>query len=603
MAEEDQAALPERSHAGLAAPPRSRLSTTPTGASDGARSARSASPEVPTISLDLAHAVARARGGQAAADAAPRAPPPAGDGGGDGGPRPRRPSDAATPPAPAASSPSQLPSVHGCAPGSPGTLLPPGAIGTPRSKAATSAAAAAAVAAFHAEVAAAAGSSPHLAGAEREHGPPRGAEQAPLAAGGFPGGTALDPSIVEYFGGLLRYEQAERKRLEAELGEERSTQVRLRLELRDRQMQAEEENRRLQLRIRERERQLERERAQAAQAVEQEREVARQEVERLREKVKQHALCQRSLLKEVSSLLLEREALKRELLGTSKPDAASSAFGGAAAMEKGWRGGRQGRSSLGGGGGRESLGGAEYASTENASCNATDSRRFDVSDASGMRDLYNGAGGAASSPLGRLGRRAASQPPVARRLFARELGDATCASDAGAVVSTVPSGEGGDGAAGDGGGGEDPPAPPDEAAAPWAAAEERASDAAGAPPPEEAPEDEVVMELELESLCNNPGPPADPPLGQSASAPARNGEAAAGGPTEGAAEGGAAAAMAAPTSVHSLGTASYADNYQDRQEREVGAYVRHMQAFARRLRQAHELAVVVQQVDTSGMCE
>jgi len=238
--------------------------------------------------------------------------------------------------------------------------------------------------------------------------------------------STISDSMLDYFGGMLRLEQAERRRLEAELLEEKAVTLRLRVELRDRQRQAEEQIQRLQRRLRDRERQAEQQRSQLLSQIEQEREASQIEHERLRERARQYALCQKSLLREVSSLLMEREALKKELLGTTRyfqQAGHSQAHGRLASV-----------------GSKPFSGAAEYVSVTAAprevGAFAADSGRAGAVIAATGNHMSCAFAGGSVLPLDRrCGRRAVSQPPVARRLFEAELGDAAFPSDAGAVVT------------------------------------------------------------------------------------------------------------------------------------------------------------------------
>jgi|ERR1712232_799951 len=65
--------------------------------------------------------------------------------------------------------------------------------------------------------------------------------------------------------------------------------------------------------LREKDQLLEFEKGFLAAQLEEERAVAHREQDNLRERIRQHAVCERQLAKEVSTLLLEREALKKEV--------------------------------------------------------------------------------------------------------------------------------------------------------------------------------------------------------------------------------------------------------------------------------------------------
>lgn len=70
--------------------------------------------------------------------------------------------------------------------------------------------------------------------------------------------------------------------------------------------------------LREREQLLEFEKGFLASQLDEERAAAHREQENLRERIRQHAVSERKLMKEVSTLLLEREALKKEATRTQK---------------------------------------------------------------------------------------------------------------------------------------------------------------------------------------------------------------------------------------------------------------------------------------------
>jgi hypothetical protein len=70
--------------------------------------------------------------------------------------------------------------------------------------------------------------------------------------------------------------------------------------------------------LREKEQLLEFEKGFLSSQLDEERAAAHLEQENLRERIRQHAACERRLMKEVSTLLLEREALKKEATRTQK---------------------------------------------------------------------------------------------------------------------------------------------------------------------------------------------------------------------------------------------------------------------------------------------
>lgn len=140
----------------------------------------------------------------------------------------------------------------------------------------------------------------------------------PLAVASSAVREACSPEVLEYFGGLLRHEQQERRKLQVLLMEERNAHVRARDDLKEKQRQWDDEQRKLIHKNRDRERHLMKEAAAKMQFVEMDREALSSENERLREKVKQHAMCQRSLLKEVSSLMMKRDEMRKELMRASQ---------------------------------------------------------------------------------------------------------------------------------------------------------------------------------------------------------------------------------------------------------------------------------------------
>mmetsp|Transcript_53769 Transcript_53769/g.114780 ORF Transcript_53769/g.114780 Transcript_53769/m.114780 type:complete len:508 (+) Transcript_53769:50-1573(+) len=122
-----------------------------------------------------------------------------------------------------------------------------------------------------------------------------------------------DPALLEYYGNLLRAEHKERRNLEAMLNEELASHSLTRKEMQQREHQFLAEKKQLQQRSRDQLYYVQSDHVTAYRELEQEFEALRDEHESLREKSKQQTLCQKSLLREVSALLLEREALKKEI--------------------------------------------------------------------------------------------------------------------------------------------------------------------------------------------------------------------------------------------------------------------------------------------------
>lgn len=132
--------------------------------------------------------------------------------------------------------------------------------------------------------------------------------------------SAMEASVgqtaAEYYGALLRREQEDRRVLEERLAKERLAVMQAQSEQRSQMKEFDEERNELLQKIGEKDQMLDFEKMVLTSQMEQERKSARGQQQRLRERVKQHTMCQRSLLKEVSTLLAEREALKKELART-----------------------------------------------------------------------------------------------------------------------------------------------------------------------------------------------------------------------------------------------------------------------------------------------
>mmetsp|Transcript_81511 Transcript_81511/g.264072 ORF Transcript_81511/g.264072 Transcript_81511/m.264072 type:complete len:558 (-) Transcript_81511:143-1816(-) len=143
--------------------------------------------------------------------------------------------------------------------------------------------------------------------------------------------TATKPSVAERYGALLQQEQEERRAVEERLQVERSALHRAREAHQERLRRFEEERARLLRRVHEKKQMLDFERMVLSSQIERERVTSRNEQERLWERLRQTTLCERSLLKEMSSLLLEREALKKGLghLRTPQWTSAQAAASGA----------------------------------------------------------------------------------------------------------------------------------------------------------------------------------------------------------------------------------------------------------------------------------
>jgi len=120
-----------------------------------------------------------------------------------------------------------------------------------------------------------------------------------------------EEALAEYYGALLRQEQEQRHIAEEKLKEERLALLESQVGHRSRMQQLCEDRARLLQEVDDKTRAFELDRMIFRSKLENERSNARREKERLLERVRQAALCERSLLKDVSSLLLQREAWKK----------------------------------------------------------------------------------------------------------------------------------------------------------------------------------------------------------------------------------------------------------------------------------------------------
>lgn len=128
------------------------------------------------------------------------------------------------------------------------------------------------------------------------------------------GPSDVDPAVLHHYGALLCREQAARQRVEEELYNTRSELRGLQDRMLRKDQESEEEKLALLELLERKDQELELQRALAEDA-------SKSDVARLKERVKQLNLFQKSLLKQVSSLIAEREELKRlvERQGPSAP--------------------------------------------------------------------------------------------------------------------------------------------------------------------------------------------------------------------------------------------------------------------------------------------
>lgn len=122
-----------------------------------------------------------------------------------------------------------------------------------------------------------------------------------------------EQSIAEYYGALLRHEQEQRHVVEDKLKEERAALLESRAAHQTRMQHLTEERSLLLQEVEDKTRAVDLERMMLTSKMEKKRASAQRERERLMEQIRQTALCERSLLKEVSSLVLQREAWKKDI--------------------------------------------------------------------------------------------------------------------------------------------------------------------------------------------------------------------------------------------------------------------------------------------------
>jgi len=120
-------------------------------------------------------------------------------------------------------------------------------------------------------------------------------------------------AITDHYTRLLRHERDQRKLSESKFAEEQGALQKAQMEHRERAKAFEKEKGRLLQKIEQKNQLLEFEKAVLLSKFEQERNAALGCQEKLKDRLNQHRLCERSLLKEVSALLLEREALKKQI--------------------------------------------------------------------------------------------------------------------------------------------------------------------------------------------------------------------------------------------------------------------------------------------------
>lgn len=122
-----------------------------------------------------------------------------------------------------------------------------------------------------------------------------------------------EQSIAEYYGALLRHEQEQRHVVEDKLKEERAALLESRAAHQTRMRHLIEERSLLLQEVEDKTRAVDLERMIFTSKMEKHQAGAQRERERLLERVRQTALCERSFLKEVSSLVLQREAWKKDI--------------------------------------------------------------------------------------------------------------------------------------------------------------------------------------------------------------------------------------------------------------------------------------------------